>query len=168
MVIPHYTNIHNPPMKDGKRVRSKLIMEVAKIKVNYIDEVEGVAPFVGRNGNAYVVPHHIIEFGRENGPDITDNLICLNPANHELIHHGDRADVLAFFERCRKSGAIVFHRFETICVKYRCLTKHHVTCLVRKGLLNSDEGTRLNALIDENGVDPIFLKTLNIAATESA
>ena len=161
-------NIHNPPMKNGKRIRSKLIMEVAKIKVNYIDEVEGVAPFNGRRGTAYVEAHHILEFKRENGPDITDNLICLGPSNHSLIHHGEREEVNNFFNRCRESGAITIHRFEIICTKYHCLTKEHVVFLVRKGLLTSDEGQHLNSLIDENGIDPLFLQSLNIQATESA
>jgi|LSQX01.2.fsa_nt_gb hypothetical protein len=160
-------NIHNPPMKNGKRIRSKLIMEVAKIKVNYIDEVEGVAPFVGKSGTSYVEAHHIIEFGRECGPDITDNLICLGPSNHSLIHHGDREDVVAFFNRCRTSGAIVFHRFEIICTKYHCLTKDHVKALLKKGLITEVEKNNLEALIDENGVDPLFLKSLEITATES-
>ena len=160
-------NIHHPPMKNGKRIRSKLIMEVAKIKVNYIDEVEGVAPFASKSGTSYVEAHHIIEFGREGGPDITDNLICLGPANHSLVHHGDREDVLAFFNKCRTIGAIVYHRFEIICTKYHCLTKEHVLALLKKGLISEIEKNNLNALIDQNGVDPLFLQSLQIAATET-
>ena len=161
-------NIHFPPMRNGKRVRSKLIMEVAKIKVNYIDEVEGVAPFAGRSGYSYVEAHHILEFSRDNGPDITDNLICLGPANHSLIHHGDREDVLAFYARCKSLGLIDYHRFEIICTKYHCLTKDHVTKLIGKGILTTEEGNQLNSLIDLNGVDPLFLQSLNIEASEAA
>ena len=161
-------NIHHPMIKNGKRVRSRLIMEVAKIKANYLDEVSGESTFTGRYGENYVEAHHIIEFSRENGPDITDNLICLGPANHTLIHHGSKEQLNLFFDDCKDKGVITCSRFETICTKYRCLTKDHVKALAKKGILTDDEVIKLNNLIDENGIDPIFLDSLNIKATESA
>jgi len=113
-------NIKYPIIRNNKRVRSRLIMEVAKIKANYLDEVTGLAPFENRRGLSYVEAHHIIEFGRENGPDITDNLICLGPENHMLIHHGSREDLDAFFEECRTKGVITYDRFAKICTVYKC------------------------------------------------
>ena len=160
-------NIHYPTIKNGKRIRSRLIMEMAKIKANYLDEVTGQTTFIGKSGLNYVVPHHIIEFSRENGPDITDNLICLCSNNHDLVHHGSKEQLNNFYAECKKVGAITYARFETICKKYHCLTKEHVKALLKKGILTTKESNDLYALIDSVGVDPIFLQTLNIKATDS-
>jgi hypothetical protein len=160
-------SIHYPIIKNNKRVRNRLIMEVSKIKADYLDEVTGKAPFAGKKGQNYVEAHHIIEFSRENGPDITDNLICLGPENHMLIHHGSKDELDSFFEICRNKGLIDYNRFEKICLKYHCLTPEHVKALYKKGIINLEESERLNSLITLNGIDPIFLETLNIKAIEA-
>ena len=43
----------------------------------------------------------------------------------------------------------------------------HVKALLKKGLITEVESNTLNALIDENGIDPLFLQSLKIAATET-
>ena len=160
-------SIHHPIIKNNKRIRNRLIMEVSKIKADYVDEVTGKAPFAGKKGQNYVEAHHIIEFSRENGPDITDNLICLGPDNHMLIHHGSKEDLDAFFNECRDKGLINYNRFEKICIKYHCLTPEHVKALYKKGILSSEESEKLVNLININGIDPQFLSFLNIKAVES-
>lgn len=160
-------SIHYPIIRNNKRVRNRLIMEVSKIKANYVDEVTGVAPFAGRTGQNYVEAHHIIEFSRENGPDITDNLVCLGPENHMLIHHGSRDELDTFFAKCRELGVITYERFKKICTRYHCLTKEHVLALYNKGIINKDEVIDLKHLIEEYGIDPIFLQSLNIKAIEA-
>ncbi|CCY08308.1 hnh endonuclease [Coprobacillus sp. CAG:698] len=159
-------SIHYPIIKNNKRVRNRLIMEVSKIKADYLDEVTGKAPFAGKTGKSYVEAHHILEFSRENGPDITDNLICLGPENHMLIHHGSKDEIDAFFATCKNKGLIDYNRFEKICLKYHCLTPEHVKTLYKKGILNAEESQKLNNLISINGIDSIFLETLNIKAAE--
>lgn len=154
-------NIRNPIIKNNKRVRSKLIMELAKIKANYMDEVTGIPTFEGKNGKNYVEAHHIIEFNGDNGPDITENLICLGPQNHMCIHRGSERAVADFFNTCKTRGVITFDRFKNICVKYRCLTKDHVKILLAKGLISTLDADELLNLIDTNGVDPVFLSSLN-------
>ncbi len=160
-------NIRNPIVKNNKRIRSKLVMELAKIKANYMDEVTGVPTFEGKNGHNYVEAHHIIEFNGDNGPDITDNLICLGPQNHMCIHRGSERAVADFFNTCKTRGVITFERFKNICVKYKCLTKEHVKVLLAKNLISNLDATELLALIDEHGVDPVFLATLRTPASTS-
>ena len=160
-------NIRNPIIKNNKRIRSKLIMELAKIKANYMDEVTGIPTFEGKNGQNYVEAHHIIEFNGDNGPDITDNLICLGPQNHMCIHRGSKRAVEDFYNTCKTRGVITFDRFKNICVKYKCLTKDHVKVLLAKDLISSIDATELLSLIDKYGVDPIFLSSLKTPASNS-
>ena len=137
-------------------------MELAKIKANYMDEVSAKPTFEGKNGLNYVEAHHIIEFKGENGPDITDNLICLGPENHMRIHRGSEATVADFYNTCKTRGVINFERFKNICIKYRCLTLEHVKTLLAKDLISKVDAEELTELIETNGVDEIFLQTLNI------
>lgn len=155
-------NIRKPIIKNNKRIRSRLIMELAKIKANYMDEVSAKPTFEGKNGLNYVEAHHIIEFKGENGPDITDNLICLGPENHMRIHRGSEATVADFYNTCKTRGVINFERFKNICIKYRCLTLEHVKTLLAKDLISKVDAEELTELIETNGVDEIFLQTLNI------
>ena len=157
-------NIRKPIIKNNKRIRSRLIMELAKIKANYMDEVSSKPTFEGKNGLNYVEAHHIIEFKGENGPDITDNLICLGPENHMRIHRGSEATVADFYNTCKTRGVINFERFKNICIKYRCLTLEHVKTLLAKDLISKVDAEELTELIETNGVDEIFLQTLNITA----
>lgn len=155
-------NIRNPIIKNSKRQRSRFVAELAKIKCDYLDEVTKSPTFEGKNGKNYVEAHHIIEFNTENGPDITDNLICLGPLNHSLIHHGSSAAIKDFYLTCQMRGVLSLDRFKTICTKYRCLTKEHVNALYLKGIISKIDADELNKLIDENGVDQKFLDSLNV------
>lgn len=154
-------NIRNPIIKNNKRQRSRFIAEIAKIKCQYLDEVTQSETFEGKNGKNYVEAHHIIEFSTENGPDITDNLICLGPHNHSLIHHASSSAVNDFYLTCQTRGVLNIDRFKSICVKYKCLTKEHVKVLVSKKIISKIDAEELYKLIDENGVDPLFLSSLN-------
>lgn len=155
-------NIKKPIIKNGKRVRNRLIAEVAKIKANYLDEITKEPSFEGKNGKNYVEAHHIIEFNGENGPDITDNLICLGPLNHSIIHHGSTNAVEDFYSTCLSRGVLSYQRFKTICEKYRCLTKSHVKNLLAKKLVSKTDAIELENLIDKIGIDEEFLQFLNI------
>lgn len=157
-------NIRNPIIKNGKRQRSRFIAELAKIKCNYLDEITKKPTFEGKNGKNYVEAHHIIEFSTEDGPDITDNLVCLGPQNHSLIHHGSDGAVSEFYRTCQTRGVLTFDRFKSICVKYRCLTHKHVVILEHKKMISKTDAEELNLLIDEYGVDPIFLSSLTTPA----
>lgn len=155
-------NIRNPIIKNNRRQRSRLIAEIVKIKANYLDELTKLPSFEDRYGKNYVEAHHIIEFNGENGPDITDNLICLDPQNHSLIHHGSTNALSNFYRTCQTRGVITFERFKNICVKYRCLTKEHVKILLAKEIISKSDADELNCLIDINGVDNSFLDSLSI------
>ena len=157
-------NLRNPVIKNGKRQRSRFIAELAKIKCNYLDELTKSTSFIGKNGKNYVEAHHIIEFRTENGPDITDNLICLGPQNHSLIHHGCDNELNEFYRTCQTRGVLTFERFKSICVKYRCLTHEHVVILEHKKIISHTDAVTLNSLIDKYGIDPLFLKSLSTPA----
>ena len=152
-------NIRHPIIRNNKRVRSRLIMEVSKIMANYQDETGGQT-FTSSNGVGYVEAHHIIEFSTVNGPDITDNLICLNSQNHDLIHHASQNEVRTFYNKCRVIKKFNFDRFKNIVVTYQCLTKEHVSFLVNKGIISDFDAFQLNELIDEYGVNDFFLNSI--------
>lgn len=118
--------------------------------------------FMGKNGKNYVEAHHIIEFNGENGPDITDNLICLGPQNHSLIHHGSHDTVEDFYNTCKSRGILTFDRWKNIIIKYQCLTKEHVTLLTKKKLISSYDAGELNKLIDTYGINPDFINSLSV------
>lgn len=155
-------NIRNPIIKDGKRKRNRIIAELAKIKANYKDEVTGKATFMGLNGNDYVEAHHIIEFSTEQGPDITDNLLCLGPDSHSRIHHGAPSVVDDLYRTLQNNGVLNLERYKHMCTEYRCLTKKHVNILYAKKLISSYDKEELLSLIEKNGVDPVFLNSLSI------
>ena len=158
--------IRNPIIKNGKRQRNRVISELAKIKANYCDEITGAYTFIGQYGAGYVEAHHMIEFSTENGPDITDNLICLNPDNHSRIHRGSDSVVEDIHITIRTSQRIAaFERFKKMTNIYRCLTIEHVTILHNKKLISLEGKTELLTLIQTNGVDPVFLNSLNTPAT---
>lgn len=156
-------SIRNPIIKNNRRQRSRLIAEIAKIKANYLDELTKTPSFEDKYGRNYVEAHHIIEFNAENGPDITENLICLGPQNHSLVHHGSTNALSDFYMTCQTRGIITFERFKNICIKYHCLTKEHVKILLEKKIISTIDAKELNQLIDDNGVDPIFLNSLNFS-----
>jgi hypothetical protein len=157
-------NIRNPIIKNGKRKRNRIIAELAKIKANYKDEVTGKTTFMGQNGNYYVEAHHIIEFSTEQGPDITDNLICLGPDSHSRIHHGSTAVVDDLYRTLQNNGVLNLDRYKRICTVYRCLTKRHVSILYNKKLISSYDKEELYGLIDRFGVDQDFINSLSIPA----
>ena len=159
-------SIRNPIIKNGRRVRNKLIAELAKVKAGYLDEITGLPSFEGKNGHNYVEAHHIIEFSTENGPDVTDNLICLGPQNHSLIHHGSDSTLEDFYRTCQTRGVITLERFKNISNNYKCLTDEHVDTLVAKKIISKLDAEELKKLIAANGVDDKFLEALNIPSSK--
>jgi hypothetical protein len=159
-------NIIKPIIKNNKRLRSRLVTELAKIKANYLDEVTQKPTFEGKNGRNYVEAHHIIEFNGEDGPDVTDNLICLGPQNHSLIHHASTNEIKDFYNTCKSRGILSFERFKNMIVKYKCLTKRHIEILFSKEIISKIDANELSVLIDQYGVDPIFIKSLESGVVE--
>ena len=117
---------------------------------------------MGLNGNDYVEAHHIIEFSTEQGPDITDNLLCLGPDSHSRIHHGAPSVVDDLYRTLQNNGVLNLERYKHMCTEYRCLTKKHVNILYAKKLISSYDKEELLSLIEKNGVDPVFLNSLSI------
>ena len=126
--------------KDGKKQRNRLIAELAKIKANFICQIEpSKQTFKDKKGNNYVESHHILEFNGENGPDIIDNLIVISPFYHSLIHHGCDEELIALYDHIRKNNIITIDLFKKMQDDYKCLDENHILTLLRKNLISKIE-----------------------------
>lgn len=132
---------------EGKRKRNKFIIELAKIKANYTCEATGRKTFKMPNGQYYVEAHHIIEFSRENGPDITENILVLGPEKHMLLHHACQEEKEDLFNHLKTNGKINIERFRKMHTVYNCLTREHIEILADKKLISSIDKEELLELI---------------------
>ena len=132
----------------GKRKRNKFIVELAKFKANYICQVSGKPTFRMPNGDNYVEAHHLIEFSRENGPDIVENMLILGPEKHRLIHHACQEDIDDLYNHLKTIGIITFELFKNMIIDYNCLTIEHLEVLKNKKLISSIQYEELSELID--------------------
>lgn len=132
---------------EGKRKRNKFIIKLAKIKANYTCEATGRKTFKMPNGQYYVEAHHIIEFSRENGPDITENILVLGPEKHMLLHHACQEEKEDLFNHLKTNGKINIERFRKMHTVYNCLTREHIEILADKKLISSIDKEELLELI---------------------
>ena len=133
--------------KDGKRKRNKFISELAKLKANYLCQVTNKPTFKMPNGDNYVEAHHLIEFSRENGPDIIENLLILGPEKHRLIHHASDEEIEDLYNHLKTTGIITFDIFKKMIEDYNCLDKDHLSILKTKKLLSSVQHEQLLEMI---------------------
>ncbi len=133
-------SIKNPIVdKNGKRIRNRLIAELAKIQADYMCQYAQKHIFKTPTGKYYCEAHHIIEFSTENGPDITNNLVVLGPEAHMCIHHACKDDVENVFIQLTKNGVLTFDRFKEMITIYNCLTKSQIDVLWNKKIITSKE-----------------------------
>lgn len=132
---------------NNKRKRNKFITELAKIKANYTCEATGRKTFRMPNGQYYVEAHHIIEFSKENGPDITENILILGPEKHMLLHHACQEEKEDLYNHLKTNGKINIERFKRMHTIYNCLTAEHVEALANKKLISSIDKVELLKLI---------------------
>ncbi|OLA78131.1 MAG: hypothetical protein BHW55_02355 [Candidatus Melainabacteria bacterium 35_41] len=132
---------------NNKRKRNKFIIELAKAKADYTCEATGRKTFKMSNGQYYVEAHHIIEFSRENGPDITENLIVLGPEKHMLIHHACQEEKEDLYNHLKTNGKINIERFKKMHTIYGCLTEEHIEILHKKKLISSIDKEQLLDLL---------------------
>lgn len=138
--------------RKGKKVRSKLIAELSKVRANYTCQVSGVATFKDPKGNNYVESHHIIEFNGEDGPDIIDNLLVISPLYHSLIHHAGQEDLDDFYDTLRKKNIVTLDTFKNMIDTYNCLKEKHIRALFEKHLITKIEYNELVNYIDNKVV----------------
>jgi hypothetical protein len=139
----------NHPITDatGKRKRNHLIAELAKILADYKCQYANRHIFKMQNGRYYCEAHHIIEFSRENGPDITNNMLALGPEAHMLIHRACNEDVENAYLQLQKNDALNINRFRDMASIYKCLTQEHINVLSNKKIITAIEKTELEQLI---------------------
>ncbi len=133
--------------KDGKRQRSRLIAELAKIAAGYECQYEQRGIFKMPNGNYYCEAHHIIEFSTEDGPDILNNLVVLGPAAHMMLHHACAEEVDDVYRQLLANGALPFARFREMAEVYACLTPAHVGVLHSRRIITRMQKDELLALL---------------------
>ena len=138
------------PKRDnrGKKVRSKLIAELSKVRANYTCQVSGIPTFKDSKGNNYVESHHIIEFNGEDGPDIIDNLLVISPLYHSLIHHAGNEDLYDFYDTLRKKNIVNIDMFKNMIDNYNCLEEKHIRSLYNKHLITKIEYSELMEYIN--------------------
>lgn len=148
--------------KIKERKRNPLIMELSKLLnnhtchvVTYIDENDSIRHDFDKNlfknskGISYCEGHHIIEFNRENGPDIVENILLVDPNTHMLIHHANEGYRNDLYAQIKAKGLITVELFEKMITRYNCLTYSHVYILRQKGLLHKHEEEKLYNLIEK-------------------
>lgn len=143
-------SIKNPKRdKKGKKIRNKLITELAKVRTKYLCQIGGIEPFRDSKGNFYVEAHHIIEFNGEDGPDIIDNLLIINPYYHSLIHHGSISEVENLYDHIRKNNIINVELFKKMYDDYGCIEDKHIQSLLEKKLITKIEFASLIKYINK-------------------
>lgn len=143
-------SLSHPIYIKGKKVRSRLIAELSKVRANYTCQVGGTPTFRDNKGNVYVEAHHIIEFNGEDGPDIVENLLVINPYYHDLIHHACKEDLYDFYDTLRKRNIITLDTFKNMIDTYGCLEPKHIQSLYNKHLITQVERQSLILYIKES------------------
>lgn len=147
---------------NGRRLRNPLIIEFAKIRndhkchvITYTNENNIIqhrfnqSLFSNNHNVPYCEGHHIIEFGNENGPDIIENILLVDPNTHMLVHHGNREYRDDLFRMLRQENIITLDRFKSMITNYNCLTEEHIDILKNKSLIYRSEAEQLKLLIQE-------------------
>lgn len=133
-------SINNPKFdKKGKKIRNKLIAELAKVKANYTCQISKEPTFRDEKGNNYVESHHIIEFNGEDGPDIIDNLLVISPFYHSLLHHACKEEIINLYDHIRKNNIVNIDLFKQMSDKYHCIEEKHLKALLQKNLISNIE-----------------------------
>ena len=130
-----------------KRVRNQLIAELAKIQVDYVCQYNKKKTFKTQDGSYYCEAHHIIEFSKENGPDITNNLVVVGPDAHMRIHHGSKEVVTDTFTTLIRNGAIALEQFKEMITYYNCLDEGQINILYNKSVITEKEKDELLELL---------------------
>lgn len=145
----NFRSLRNPTYdSSGKRVRNKLIAELAKIQADYMCQYAQKHIFKMPNGKYYCEAHHIIEFNNEQGPDITTNLLVLGPEAHMIAHHACQEEKDDFYLQLLKNGALDIERFKEMITLYHCLTSSHIDILSRKKIITAKERNELVELLN--------------------
>ncbi|MEI3325025.1 MAG: hypothetical protein V8R64_00760 [Thomasclavelia sp.] len=136
--------------QNGKRVRNRLIAELAKIMADYKCQYAMRHIFKMENGKFYCESHHLIEFSTENGPDITNNLIVLGPEAHMILHHACKEEKNNVYMQLIRNGCLKYKQFEEMITIYHCLDKQHISILKNKNIITKDEEYNLLKLLKNN------------------
>lgn len=141
-------SLKNPKYdQKGKKIRNRLIAELAKILVDYKCQYAQRHIFKMPNGKYYCEAHHIIEFSTESGPDITNNLVVLGPEAHMLIHHACKEEVDDAFYQLRLNGALDIERFKEMITVYNCLNSDQINILKNRNVITTSERDELISML---------------------
>lgn len=160
-IIDEYDDIETSKVHNKKR-RNSLVMMLAKLLKNdtcdivyTFDENGNWAPqfnkklFLNKNGRAYCEGHHLIEFNNEDGPDIIENIILVDPNTHKIIHEGNETVKREMYAALRQKKIITLELFKSMITRYNCLNSSHIENLYTKGIIASFEAQELLKLIND-------------------
>ena len=143
-------SLEKPRFDDkGKKIRNRLIAELAKIQAEYKCQYANRHTFQLPDGKYYCEAHHILRFSDENGPDITNNLIVLGPEAHMLIHHAVTDAVTDAYMTLRLNNVITYERFEEMVKVYHCLDDNQINLLYNKKIITAQERDNLLACFQQ-------------------
>lgn len=125
--------------KKGKKIRNRLIAELAKVKANYTCQISKKPTFKDEKGNNYVESHHLIEINGEDGPDIIDNLLVISPFYHSMLHHACSEEITELYNHIRKNNIVTIDLFKKMIDNYHCLEEKHIQFLFQKKLISKIE-----------------------------
>ncbi len=145
----NFRSINNPKYHNGKKVRNRLIAELAKVKANYTCQISNKPTFKDTKGNNYVESHHIIEFNGEDGPDIIDNLLVISPFYHSWLHHACTEEIINLYDHIRKNNIVNIDTFKKMYDKYHCIEEKHIKSLLQKKLISNIEFNELIEYISQ-------------------
>lgn len=135
--------------KKGKKIRNRLIAELAKVKANYTCQISQRPTFKDAKGNNYVESHHLIEINGEDGPDIIDNLLVISPFYHSMLHHACSEEITELYNHIRKNNIITIDTFKNMIDNYHCIEKKHIQFLFQKKLISKIEYEELMSYIKQ-------------------
>lgn len=141
-------SINNPRYdRNGKKLRNRLIAELAKIQAEYKCQYAQRHIFKTPTGKYYCEAHHIIEFSTEDGPDITNNLVVLGPEAHMTIHHACQEESDNIFYQLKVNGVLNVERFKEMITIYHCLTENQIIILHNRKVITALEKQELLDLL---------------------
>lgn len=137
-------SINNPRYdRNGKKLRNRLIAELAKIQADYKCQYAQRHIFKTPTGKYYCEAHHIIEFSTEDGPDVTNNLVVLGPEAHMIIHHACQEESENVFYQLKVNGVLNIERFKEMITVYHCLTENQINILSNRKVITALEKQEL-------------------------
>jgi len=139
-------NVYN--LKNGKKQRSYLISEMAKIQDDYKCQVSNKHFIETQKDRFYIEAHHIIPLS-EDGLDITDNLVSLCPNAHKILHEAKMEYKKSIYKKLKNNNRISFSLFKDMFINYEIKSKKPLEYLANNYIISVEEKEELLNFIND-------------------